>query len=345
MMEQLYVLSGISRQGFYKAILKSHHDQALWQRMLEMVYEVRKDYPRISARKIHYMLGINEVGINRLEQFVSKQGLTIQKHRSVIRTTHRGSVSFPNMIHGLQISGLNQLWVSDITYFLTSDSTYYLVFILDVYSQRIIGHTASDNMFAVNNLQALSMAMGTRASTRYDGLIHHSDKGSQYGCNEYVRVLNEAGVHISMAQNCLENPYAERINGIIKNDYLANKKITSLNDLKKALSKAVDLYNHCPNGSLGMHSPVDFEQAVKQIPPTESPQLTLYDFNKTKEENSRLGFSRHQTMRITPKKNAVVLITKTTAGYSPGSDYPLESCPPAELSSVSSDHTKLNSFN
>jgi transposase InsO family protein len=65
------------------------------------------------------------------------------------------------MIHGLQISGLNQLWVSDITYFLTSDSTYYLVFILDVYSQRIIGHTASDNMFAVNNLQALSMAMGT----------------------------------------------------------------------------------------------------------------------------------------------------------------------------------------
>ena len=86
--------------------------------------------------------------------------------------------------------------------------------------------------------------MGTRGSTRYDGLIHHSDKGSQYGSNEYVRVLNEAGVHISMAQNCLENPYAERINGIIKNDYLANKKITSLNDLKKALSKAVELYNH-----------------------------------------------------------------------------------------------------
>ena len=81
--------------------------------MLEMVYEVRKDYPRISARKIHYMIGINEVGINRFEQFVSKQGLTLQKQRSVIRTTHRGVVSFPNMIQGLQINGLNQLWVSD----------------------------------------------------------------------------------------------------------------------------------------------------------------------------------------------------------------------------------------
>ena len=207
-MEQLYQLTGISRQGFYKAILKTHHDQALWQRMLEMVYEVRKDYPRISARKIHYMLGINEVGINRFEQFVSKQGLAIQKHRSVIRTTHRGSASFPNMIQGLHLDGINQLWVSDITYFLTSGPTYYLVFILDVYSQRIIGHTASDNMFAANNLQALSIAMGTRGFTRHEGLIHHSDKGSQYGSNEYVRVLNEAGVHISMAQNCLENPYA-----------------------------------------------------------------------------------------------------------------------------------------
>jgi hypothetical protein len=94
-----------------------------------------------------------------------------------------------------------------------------------------------------------------------------------------------------------------------------------------------------------MLSPVGFEQAVKQIPPHESPQLNLYDFNKTKDENSRLGFSRNQTMRITPKKNAVELNTKTTAGYSPGSDYPLESCPPAELSSVSPDHTKLNIVN
>ena len=94
-----------------------------------------------------------------------------------------------------------------------------------------------------------------------------------------------------------------------------------------------------------MLSPLDFEQAVKQIPPTGSPQLTLYDFNKTKEENTRLGFSRNQTMRITPKKKAVELDTKTTAGYSPGSDYPLESCPPAELSSVSSDQTKLNTVN
>jgi len=344
-MERLYDVSGISRQGFYKANIKAHQEQAMWERLLEIVYEIRKDYPRISARKIHYMLGISEVGINKFEQFVSKQGLSVQMHRSAIRTTHAGAIRFPNLTHGKQINGLNQVWVSDITYFLTSERTYYLVFILDVYSQRIIGHSASDNMFTVNNLQALAIAMRIRAYRRYDSLIHHSDKGSQYSSNEYTRILKETGIKISMAENCLENPYAERINGIIKNDYLAHKKIQSLKDLQKELVKAVDLYNRCPNGSLGMLSPVDFERAVKQIPSSELPRIQLYDYTKTKEENSRLGFSRYKSMGITTLKKTVALNHKTTVGYSPGSGYSLESCPPAELSSASPDQSKLNALN
>ena len=340
-MEYLYQISGISRQGYHKAFRKVADNQVMWQRMEEMVYEVRKDYPRISARKIHYMLGISEIGINRFEAFVSRQGLSVQIRLSTIRTTRRGLVSFPNMTHGLQINGLNQLWVSDITYFLTRDTTYYLVFILDVYSQRIVGYSASDNMFTINNLQAFTMASRLRGYKRYDGLIHHSDKGSQYGSNDYTNTLKKSGICISMAENCLENPYAERINGIIKNDYLANKKITSLKDLKKELLKAVDLYNRCPNGSLGMLSPIDFEKAIEQIPKLVVPQLQLYDFNKTKEENTRMGFLRHKTMRMNIQKNAVALKTKTTAIHSPGSNYSLESCPPAELSSASSDLTKL----
>ena len=343
-MEQLYQISGISRQGYYKAILKSHQDQVMWQRILEMVYLIRKDYPRISSRKMHYMLGISEVGINRFERFVSKQGLSVQKSRSFLRTTRRGTITYPNLTHGLQLNGINQLWVSDITYFLTSDTTYYLVFILDVYSQRIIGQSASDNLFAVNNVQALKMALEMRGLSKYDKLIHHSDKGSQYGSNEYTCILEESEIRISMAENCLENPYAERINGIIKNDYLINKRITSLNDLKIELAHAVDLYNSCPNGSLKMLSPIEFENTVKLVPTDEYPIIQLYDFNKTKEENTRLGFQRHKTMRITSLKNAVALNHKTTAGYSLGSDYSLESCPPAELSSASSDHPKLNAL-
>jgi len=218
------------------------------------------------------------------------------------------------------------------------------VFILDVYSQRIIGQSASDNLFAVNNVQALKMALKMRGLSKYEKLIHHSDKGSQYGSNEYTCILEESEIRISMAENCLENPYAERINGIIKNDYLINKRITSLNDLKIELAHAVDLYNSCPNGSLKMLSPIEFENTVKLVPTDEYPIIQLYDFNKTKEENTRLGFQRHKTMRITSLKNAVALNHKTTAGYSLGSDYSLESCPPAELSSASSDHPKLNAL-
>jgi putative transposase len=340
-MELLYKISGISRQGYYKAILKSHQDQVMWQRMLEMVFLIRKDYPRISSRKMHYMLRINEVGINRFERFVSGQGLTVQKPRALFRTTRRGAITYPNLTQGLQLNGMNQLWVSDITYFLANDKTYYLVFILDVYSQRIIGYSASDNMFTVNNVQALEMALRSRGYRKYDKLIHHSDKGSQYGSKEYTNVLEKFEIRISMAENCLENPYAERINGIIKNDYLIRNKISSLSALKLALSQAVDFYNLCPNGTLGMLSPFDFELALQQVPTNEYPLLQLYDFRKTKEDNTKLGFLRNKTMRITSKKNAVALNHKTTAGYSPGSDYSLESCPPAELSSASSDQPKL----
>ncbi|MBK6345998.1 MAG: IS3 family transposase [Bacteroidales bacterium] len=344
-MEHLYQISGISRQGFYKAQLKSYQHQQMWRRMLEMVFEIRKDYPRMSARKMHYMLGISEVGINGFERFVSIQGLSVQKHRSVLRTTHKGMVIYPNLTHGLQINGINQLWVSDITYYLTSSTTYYLVFILDVYSQRIIGQSASDNMFAVNNVQALEMALRLRGYNKFEKLIHHSDKGSQYGSTEYTGILKKENIKISMAGNCLENPYAERINGIIKNDYLIRKEITSLNDLKREVVTAVDLYNNCSNGSLGMLSPIDFELAVNQIPTCEHPGLQLYDFNKTREENSILGFRRHKAMKINSNKKAVALNDKTTAGYSPGSDYSLESCPPAELSSASSDYSKLKALN
>lgn len=345
MMESLYQLSGISRQGYHKSLLKSSKDQMMWQRMLEMIFEIRKDYPRISARKIHYMLGINEVGINRFEQFVSKQGLTVQNHRSFLRTTHRGENIYPNLTHGMRINGLNQLWVSDITYFLTSGTTFYLVFILDVYSQRIIGHSASDNMFAVNNVLALLKALKLRGYSKYNKLIHHSDKGSQYGSNEYTKVLKDHSINISMAENCLENPYAERINGIIKNDYMIKNKISSLNELKTALNKAVALYNQCPNGSLGMLTPIDFELAVEQSSANENPILKLYDFTKSYEENTKLGFLRYKSMRMYLNKNAVALSLKTTAGYSPGSDYSLASCPPAELASASSDQTKLSEQN
>jgi len=345
-MSQMYVISGISRQGYCQAVSKSEQETVLWQRLKEMALEIRKDYPCISARKIHrklYLKGI--VGINRFERFMSEQGLTVKKQRSMIRTTHSGQYHHPNLVNGLKLNGVDQLWVSDITYFTTPEAMFYIVLILDVYSRRILGYSASDNMLAINNLKALEMAFDAREKRSYKSLIHHSDKGSQYGCKAYEGALIRVGIQISMASTCLENPYAERINGIIKNDFLIGNDISTLLQLEKALARSVDLYNVCPHGELGLNSPLEFEGLLEHVPLEEHPLMQLYDFTKTKAENLSVGFKRHKAMRINIKEKTVALFNKTTVNHSHGSAYSLEGCSPAEPSSAITDDAKLNRLN
>lgn len=348
-MSKLYSISGITRQGFHQARHKTERDHMLWQRLKEMVIEFRKDYPGLSARKIHYMLGIDQVGINRFEQFVSQQGLGVNKCRSYIRTTYRGAIWYDNLVNGLKLSDVNSLWASDITYFKPLEKTYYIVLILDVYSRRIIGYSASDNMMAINNQRALSMAIKIRKQKQFNDLIHHSDKGSQYSSKEYVRMLREANIRISMAETCLENAYAERIIGTIKNDYLRFRNIRTLEQLQKELAKSVRLYNSCPHSELGYLSPLAFEKYICNMADQNRPVMQLYDFreqaNNRLANGSDMGFLRHKAMKITIHKKTVALLNKTTVSHFPGSGYSLEGCPPAEPSSASPDLSKLNNIN
>ena len=289
-MECMYDISGISHQGFHKANDRAVQDSVLWQRLRDIVNEVRIDYPHMSARNIHYMIGIKDVGINRFERFVSGQGLGVSKPRSLIRTTYSGAFKYPNLVNGLHLNGINQLWVSAITYFITPMGTFYIVLVLDVYSRRIIGYGVSDNMLAVNNQKALGMALKTRKQNYFENLIHHSDKGSQYGSIIYVSVLLAANINISMAGTCLENPYAERINGIIKNDYLIAYDINNLQQLEKSLRKSIKLYNNCPHGRLGRKSPLENERLLGQLAVTEHPVMQLYDFNIGNKRAQDVGF-------------------------------------------------------
>ena len=348
-MTELYSISGITRQAYHKAMHKQDRETLLWQRMKEIVIEVRKDYPRLSARKIHYMLGIEEIGVNRFERFVSSQGMGVRKFRSYIRTTYPGTIRYDNLVHGKIITDINCLWASDITYFKPYDQTFYIVVILDVYSRRIIGYSTSDNMFAINNQKALSMAMNNRRQKQFTGMIHHSDKGSQYSSKEYVKMLTSANIQISMAETCLENGYAERVIGTLKNDYLRMYNTITLKQLQTTLARQVKLYNNCPHGELGKLSPLAFEKYITGKSKQEHPVMQLYDFRqKAGEQNNKrtmLGFKRHKPMKITIHKKTVALLNKTTVRYFPGSGYSLEGCPPAEPSSASPEETKLNNTN
>ena len=346
-MSEMYNISGISRQGYHQAVLRATRGVDLWQFLYEMVLEMRKDYPRISARKIYYQLCLGGIiGINRFERFISDHGLTLKRQRSIIRTTHSGHYNYPNLVNGLKLNNVDQLWVSDITYFITPKGVFYIVLILDVYSRRILGYSASDNLLTINNLKALEMAFDAREKIRYASLIHHSDKGSQYGSKEYSSTLKRAGIQISMADTCVENPYAERINGIIKNDFLIVYQISTLAKLEQALARSVELYNACPHGELGMKSPLEFEELLERISEDQHPQMQLYDFTKTKAENSFMGFRRHKSMKIAVKEKTVALNNKTTVNnHFRGSAYSLEGCSPAEPSSAITDGAKMNKLN
>lgn len=116
-MSAVYVISGISRQGYHQAVVSAEQEDVFWQRLMETILEIRKDYPRISARKIHHMLLLEGlVGINRFERFMSDQGLAVKKQRSLIKTTHSGKYDHPNLVNGLRLNDIDQLWVGDITY-------------------------------------------------------------------------------------------------------------------------------------------------------------------------------------------------------------------------------------
>ena len=263
----------------------------------------------------------------------------VRKFRSYIRTTYPGTIRYDNLVHGKIITDINCLWASDITYFKPYDQTFYIVVILDVYSRRIIGYSASDNMFAINNQKALSMAMNTRRQKQFTGMIHHSDKGSQYSSKEYVKMLTSANIQISMAETCLENGYAERVIGTLKNDYLRMYNIITLKQLQTTLARQVKLYNNCPHGELGKLSSLAFEKYISGKSKQEHPVMQLYDFRQKAEEqknnSTTMGFIRHKPMKISINKKTVALLNKTTVRYFPGSGYSLEGCPPGRASSAS----------
>lgn len=339
----------MTRQNLHKKLMSEEGNELFYQKLRELVIEVRKDHPRMSARKIHYMLKINYIGINKFEEFVSDQNLGVQRYRSLIKTTRSGNFIYPNLTYGLEINNINKLWASDITYFITPNRTYFIVVIIDVYSRRIIGYNASDNLMMENNIKALSMAFRIRKQKEFEGLVHHSDKGSQYGAKEYVKMLTRAGIEISMAGNSLENAYAERVIGIIKNEYLNHMDIHSLERLQHKLKEAVVLYDEKrPHIELGYLSPIAYEKRIITLSQDKRPVMKLYDFRNNQNNESSLrdeGFLRHKPEEYFKKNGNAVALQKKPRQHSPGSGYSLEGCSPAEPSSASPDKLKLNDVN
>lgn len=234
--------------------------------LLPIIMQIRKDHPRLSCREIYFMVNPKFMGRDKFEEFCFSQQLKVPNEKNRYKTTDSyGVMRFPNLLLELdELTGVNQLWVSDITYFSIEDQVYYLTFILDVYNRKIVGYSASKTLKTIDtSIKALTMAINGQNLVKQSHTIIHSDGGGQYFSKEFKQLTNQYGMLNSMGKSAYENPHAERINGIIKNDYLIPYQPQSFSDLEKLLSKAVYLYNHeRPHKALNRLSPVEFEYKV-----------------------------------------------------------------------------------
>ena len=257
------------------------------QEFIEKAESLRGKHPEMGCRKMALKLKGQGFGRDKIEAFLLRSGFRIIYPSNYMKTTqsvrtHR----FGNLIKGLEIKEINKVVQTDITYFWMNGHFGYLVFIIDVYSRLIVGYHASRQLESVANIKALEMMIKLRERKNLKGLIHHSDRGSQYHSKEYLKTLTDHGIKISMCNKAWENAYTERINRTIKNEYLRHRKIDSLAKLRKNMDIDVKAYNtDRPHWSLPQQmAPAAFEQYVTKLQKSKRPLVRIYDGGNTRNE-------------------------------------------------------------
>ena len=258
-------LFGKTRQAYYRHLNYKYVEMATEEIVLSLVYEYRSEMGRIGFRKLQHLINSRlpedmKVGRDALYTLLERNSLLHKRRRKSVRTTwsNHWMHKYPNLITGVIPTASNQIWVSDITYIETvNDGFMYLHLVTDLYSRKIMGWCLSPTLHAEYTLKALEMAI-RNAGCCLTGLIHHSDRGCQYCCERYVSLLKSSGILISMTQSGdpLENAVAERVNGIIKNEWLMHENIIDGNIALKRISEIVNIYNNIrPHASLNYLTP------------------------------------------------------------------------------------------
>lgn len=264
-MSRLCILSGYSRQGYYKGLVVKEQQAFVGEVIIQKVIAYRKVQVRVGGRKLLLLLWpfmeqhLLRIGRDSFFTLLRNNNLLIGKRRrSKPKTTdsnHRLR-RYPNLAENLRPVCAGGLWVSDITYIDLDEGNSYLSLVTDAYSRKIVGYHLSDHLCASGPVAALEMAIEGCNDTA--GLIHHSDRGAQYCSNDYVGILQKHQIGISMTQSGdpRENAIAERVNGILKKEVLRQEVFTDLAEAKAAIAEAVNTYNYLrPHSSIAMLTP------------------------------------------------------------------------------------------
>lgn len=251
-LQRLCGLFGKTRQAYYEHSWSTADGELEEALVVDLVRQLRTTMPGVGGVKLLQIVRQNMqghpvlIGRERFFKLLRQHDLLVRPRRRYVATTqsHHHYRKWPNLTSGLSITAPSMLWVSDITYLRTGSGFVYLSLVTDAYSRKIVGYHLGQQLRAQGPLIALRKAISS-LSTRPPRLIHHSDRGIQYCCLQYVQLLQQSGIDISMTQSGspYENALAERVNGILKTDMGLGKTFTGYQQAVDAVAKAVDGYN------------------------------------------------------------------------------------------------------
>lgn len=244
-------LFGKSRQAYYEQRNEPEDNGFEEAVVLNLVKEIRVDLPRCGVDKLYFMLkekfkehGI-KMGRDKLYELVGNYGMLIRYRNRKPYTTnsHHRFHKYPNLIREKTITQAGELWVSDITYIRKANGFSYLSIITDAYSHKIVGYKLHPTLHSDGAIEALIMA--TKEPKKSDKLIHHSDRGIQYCSSDYVQLITQMGIQLSMTEkgDPYENAIAERVNGILKYEFDLLRTFASHTEAEQAVHHAIKMYN------------------------------------------------------------------------------------------------------
>ncbi|MFV0265532.1 MAG: IS3 family transposase [Draconibacterium sp.] len=259
-------LFGFSRQAWYENRKRQSGLQMQEVFILSLVKQLRKEHKRMGAEKLHRLITPTllehriKYGRDKFYVLLQAHGLLVKRRRCGPKTTNSNHFyrKYPNLIRDIELLSSGRLWVSDITYIRTEKGFVYLSLVTDAYSKKIVGWCLWPDLTSEGALNALRMAVAGEGVK--PGLIHHSDRGILYCCNDYVNYLKGAKISISMTENGdpYENAIAERVNGILKDEYDLSETFSDYRAAAEATKLAVYKYNNKrPHRSVDFMIPVD----------------------------------------------------------------------------------------
>lgn len=266
-------LLGISRQAVYQREKRADARANLLAPVKAIVMDWRRFMPRLGARKLYHLIKpmLNEQGIklgrDGFFDYLRSAGLLVKPWKNYTQTTFskHWMRKYPNLLKEVCADRPEKVFVSDITYLESAEGVHYLSLVTDACSRKIMGYEVSREMKASDVVKALKMAVRARRCT--SPLIHHSDRGVQYCASEYQEALRLAEITPSMTDgyDCYQNALAERVNGILKQEFLLYK-CKSFDDLKVLVEQSVNIYNQLrPHLSLGMKTPEEVHEKASSL--------------------------------------------------------------------------------